>query len=318
MPPNRFLPSKLIPRPEKKKSEKDASTLFFSDGCGSAHLTFVGAKYTNLGQFTNWRIDDYHFRPFLLSDTMWLRLPVEITIAMGRTTMQILFLIPLVPVHWTTRLKSLISFSMGKFSSFHVSKDDGSSLSGIVIAHSLQHLMISSLLPSAGSLRHPPNFEFTLVGGCQQEVKKNDQIPFAFDAFNANVFLKLTGPVAAHVNVPVQLTVTDGQTGNPVAGASVDGGTTDANGHVTVTFTHAGNVNSNFRNKKPLSQCWGCTHLAGISQGRLSFLWRRRCCSCRWSCLYEHLLPELLLEILPELFTRTLIDEVFYYLQLLP
>ena len=52
--------------------------------------------------------------------------------------------------------------------------------------------------------------------------------------------MKLTGPVAAHVNVPVQLTVTDGQTGNPVSGATVDGGTTDANGHVTVTFTHAG------------------------------------------------------------------------------
>jgi len=84
------------------------------------------------------------------------------------------------------------------------------------------------------------NFEFTPVGGCQQEVKKDDEILFAFDAFNANAFLKLTGPASAHGNTPVVLTVTDGQTGNPVAGATVNGGTTDASGHVTVTFTHPG------------------------------------------------------------------------------
>lgn len=84
------------------------------------------------------------------------------------------------------------------------------------------------------------NFEFTPVGGCQQEVVHNDQILFAFNAFNANFFLKLAGPNTAHVGSPVVLTVTDGQTGNPVAGATVNGGTTDANGHVSVTFSHIG------------------------------------------------------------------------------
>jgi len=84
------------------------------------------------------------------------------------------------------------------------------------------------------------NFEFTPVGGCQQEVKLNDDILWAFDAFNANAFLKLSGPNFAPVNTPVVLTVIDGQTGNPVAGATVDGGTTDASGHVSVTFTHHG------------------------------------------------------------------------------
>lgn len=84
------------------------------------------------------------------------------------------------------------------------------------------------------------NFEFTPVGGCQQEVKVNDQILFAFDAFNANFFLKLDGPNIALVGKPVVLTVTDGQTHSPVAGATVNGGTTDASGHVSVTFSHAG------------------------------------------------------------------------------
>ena len=83
------------------------------------------------------------------------------------------------------------------------------------------------------------NFEFTPVGGCQQEVKVHDEILFAFDAFNAVNFLKLTGPGNAFVGVPVLLTVTDGQTGNPVAGAVVHGDTTDATGHVSVAFSIA-------------------------------------------------------------------------------
>ena len=84
------------------------------------------------------------------------------------------------------------------------------------------------------------NFQFTPVGGCQEAVKLHDEILFAFDAFDAEHFLKLTGPVAAHVNVPVLLTVTDGQTSGPVAGAAVNGDISDASGHVLVTFTHAG------------------------------------------------------------------------------
>jgi len=84
------------------------------------------------------------------------------------------------------------------------------------------------------------NFEFTPVSGCQQEVKRNDEVLFAFNAFNANAFLKLTGPTTAHVGTPITLTVTDGQTGKPVAGATVDGQTSDANGLVTITFTNHG------------------------------------------------------------------------------
>ena len=84
------------------------------------------------------------------------------------------------------------------------------------------------------------NFEFTPVGGCQQEVKVNDEILFAFNAFNANFFLELTGPSTATVNVAVTLTVTDGQTGKPVEGAAVNGVTSDANGEILITFTQVG------------------------------------------------------------------------------
>jgi len=85
------------------------------------------------------------------------------------------------------------------------------------------------------------NFQFTAVGGCQEEVQVNDDILFAFDAFDKAHFLKLTGPDTAHVGTPVILTVTDGQNNNsPVAGADVNGDISDANGHVSVTFTKVG------------------------------------------------------------------------------
>ena len=90
------------------------------------------------------------------------------------------------------------------------------------------------------------NFEFTPVGGCQQEVNANDEILFAFDAFNANAFLKLTGPATAFHGRPAFFTVTDGQTGKPVAGATVDaglgssGGTSDDNGQILVFFAVTG------------------------------------------------------------------------------
>jgi len=86
------------------------------------------------------------------------------------------------------------------------------------------------------------NFQFIPVGGCQQEVKANDDILFAFDAFNKVHFLKLTGPHVAQVDHPVILTVTDGQSGSPVAGADVNGSISDANGHVSVTFAKFGDT----------------------------------------------------------------------------
>ena len=60
--------------------------------------------------------------------------------------------------------------------------------------------------------------DFVFVLCCQQEVKVNYEILYAFNAFNALFILKHTSPSTANVNFPVILTVTDGQTGKPVAG----------------------------------------------------------------------------------------------------
>lgn len=90
------------------------------------------------------------------------------------------------------------------------------------------------------------NYQFTPVSGCQFETAENDEVLWAFDAFNARNFLKLDGgPQTRTVNrnQPFVVTVTDGSTGLPVAGATVKiivGGrataTTDAAGHATFTL----------------------------------------------------------------------------------
>jgi hypothetical protein len=79
----------------------------------------------------------------------------------------------------------------------------------------------------------------TLVGGCQQRVQTGQDIVWAITDGSEPV-LKLTGPLTAHVGVPATYTVTDEGTGAPVAGATVGGATTAANGTASVTFTSAG------------------------------------------------------------------------------
>ena len=86
------------------------------------------------------------------------------------------------------------------------------------------------------------NFFFTPVGGCQQQVKSLDHVLWAFDAFNAEHFLKLSGPNVVHAGVPATFLVVDGfnNTNVPVGGATVLNSTTDAAGHVTFTFPSPG------------------------------------------------------------------------------
>ncbi|KAK7017673.1 surface cell-adhesion protein [Favolaschia claudopus] len=72
------------------------------------------------------------------------------------------------------------------------------------------------------------NFVFTPVGGCQQEVKPEDHILWAFDAFNAEHFLELVGPKIAKKGVPTKL------------GALVHGETSDSDGAAKVTFGRKG------------------------------------------------------------------------------
>jgi hypothetical protein len=92
------------------------------------------------------------------------------------------------------------------------------------------------------------NYEFTQVGGCQQEVAAGDNILWAYDAFDKEYFLKMTSnaPTAARVGDTATFAVTDGTTGVVIPNAAVavvgggESGTTDANGVVTITFATSG------------------------------------------------------------------------------
>jgi hypothetical protein len=80
----------------------------------------------------------------------------------------------------------------------------------------------------------------TSVGGCQQIVKKGDQVLFAYATRDVTKhYLKLSGPGLAIIRVPVVLTVTDG-TGAPIPKASVDGHLTDDHGKVSIRFDRVG------------------------------------------------------------------------------
>lgn len=81
------------------------------------------------------------------------------------------------------------------------------------------------------------NGALTPVGGCQQQVTTGDEVLWAFDAFSKSHVLKLAGPRSARVGQPATYHLTDAQTGAAVAGADVNGGTTDAAGNATLTFT---------------------------------------------------------------------------------
>jgi hypothetical protein len=84
------------------------------------------------------------------------------------------------------------------------------------------------------------NFVPLTVGGCQQKVKKDDQVLFAYATENVTKhYLKLSGPALAILDHPVTLKVTDG-TGAPIQNATVDGQHTDAKGEVSITFNKLG------------------------------------------------------------------------------
>ncbi len=62
------------------------------------------------------------------------------------------------------------------------------------------------------------NFKFSSVGGCQERIKGGDEVLWAFDAFSKTQAAKLAGPTSATVGKPFTVTVTNGDTGAPLAG----------------------------------------------------------------------------------------------------
>ncbi|MFB9432622.1 DUF4430 domain-containing protein [Streptoalloteichus tenebrarius] len=77
------------------------------------------------------------------------------------------------------------------------------------------------------------------VGGCQYKLKAGERVLWAYDGYDKPL-LELDGPTSGTVGKPVTLKVIDGRNGQPVAGATVGGATTDANGNATITPSQAG------------------------------------------------------------------------------
>jgi hypothetical protein len=80
----------------------------------------------------------------------------------------------------------------------------------------------------------------TQVGGCQVLVQPGDEVLWTFDAFSKTGALSLAGPNATQTNKPIAVRVTDVATKAPVAGATVGGGTTGADGVATLSFPEIG------------------------------------------------------------------------------
>jgi hypothetical protein len=84
------------------------------------------------------------------------------------------------------------------------------------------------------------NGKFSNSGGCQVKLNQGDEVLYAFDAFSKSAVLRLAGPGTATVGQPVNVTVTDTQSGSPAANASVHSSTTGGDGVATVTFGEEG------------------------------------------------------------------------------
>ena len=85
------------------------------------------------------------------------------------------------------------------------------------------------------------DYQFPEVGGCQQRVEAGDEVLFTFDSFGKPL-LRLEGPVRAAAGEAAAVTVTDGTTGQPLAGATIAGvpGASGPDGRLAVTWDAPG------------------------------------------------------------------------------
>jgi hypothetical protein len=84
------------------------------------------------------------------------------------------------------------------------------------------------------------NGQFASSGGCQTRLTQGDEVVWVFDAFSKSAVLRLAGPGTATVGQPVNVQVTDTQSAQPAANASVHGATTGSDGVATLTFNEEG------------------------------------------------------------------------------
>ncbi|KAL9596972.1 MAG: hypothetical protein Q9219_005441 [cf. Caloplaca sp. 3 TL-2023] len=86
------------------------------------------------------------------------------------------------------------------------------------------------------------NNQCAQVGGCQREVKSGDNVLWAYEDIDPPVNLSEVTPDALLVEKGASraVTVTDGQSGAAVQGATIDGVTTGVDGEAVSTFPNAG------------------------------------------------------------------------------
>ncbi len=77
------------------------------------------------------------------------------------------------------------------------------------------------------------NGEGSNFGACGDPIQNGDEVLFAYAKFGDSV-LKLTGPATAQPGAQVAVRVTDAGDDSPIAGATVAGATTDADGRANV------------------------------------------------------------------------------------
>jgi hypothetical protein len=108
--------------------------------------------------------------------------------------------------------------------------------------------------PAFPSWGYAVNFTTANVGGCQIALAPGSEVLWAYNYFNLNHLLALSGPSSASIGSPFTVHVVDGRNGEPIAGATIGtlaGGvttpvpsasTTDASGNATVVLASAGTV----------------------------------------------------------------------------
>ena len=106
--------------------------------------------------------------------------------------------------------------------------------------------------PEFASWGYAVNYTTANVGGCQFQLAPGSEVLWAYNYFNLPHLLRLTGPATASAGAPVTFHVSDGQTGEPIAGAAVGtlsagvvtqvpgSGTTDAAGNVSLVLSQPG------------------------------------------------------------------------------
>jgi hypothetical protein len=107
--------------------------------------------------------------------------------------------------------------------------------------------------PEFPSWGYAVNYTTANVGGCQFQLAPGAEVLWAYNFFNLPHLLRLTGPASTNAGSPATFHVSDGQTGEPIAGAAIGtlsggavtqvpgSGTTDAAGDISLVLS-AGSV----------------------------------------------------------------------------